>query len=964
MIVPPSTAPPRRPDPPASATPGVVLMQLSNASFVLRIVLHLSMVLLLMAGTSTAAGSSPSFSPEQVAFFETKVRPVLAASCQKCHGEAKQSSGLRLDSREAMLEGGENGPAVVSGNPDQSLMIQVVRHIHADIKMPPKGKLSETEIESISGWVKMGMPWPESVTKTGAGASDDASKTHWAFLPVKVVTPPTVKAQTKVFTPVDSFVLDRLEKAGIAPAAEADRRTLIRRLSFGLTGLPPTALEVKAFEEDRAPDAYDRVVDRLLNSPHYGEKWARHWLDVARYADTKGYVFMEERRYPFAYTYRDYVIRALNGDKPYDRFLVEQIAADRLGPENDPGTMAALGFLTVGRRFLNNREDIIDDRIDVVGRGLMGLTVACARCHDHKFDPIPTDDYYSLFGVFNSSVEPAEAPEIPASVSDALREDFHKQIAVKQKVLEEFQNNKINVIRGELSSHTSLYLKAAVDLNFEAKNPDLNERAKVETLNPGLLRGVMMRWKTKLDATRGSADPLFAPWHAFAAIAGPEFSRRAPGVAQAMASDDDPKHNNPVLAQSFADHPPGTMGEVAQRYGALLTVAAEKGREAEKSGAKTLPEPGWEPLRLVLQGDEGALAVKTETLSRLLDRPDKNTLNSLEKAVAAVRASHPGSPPRAMVMIDAPKPIEPRVLVRGNVGRPGKQVPRQFLAVLSGPDRKPFQDGSGRLELARAIASKENPLTARVLVNRVWFQHFGVGLVSTPSDFGRRSDPPSHPELLDWLADDFMSHGWSIKHLHRRIVLSSTYRQQSASRPDAVAIDPENRLVWKFNRRRLDFESLRDALLSASGALDSSVGGRPVPLADTPFTTRRTIYGYIDRQNLDGIYRTFDFASPDSSSPRRYTTIVPQQALFLMNNPFVIEQAKRLGALPELAEGLPEERVNRLYRRLFSRAPSTGETTLGIGFVQSQERSGTSGMSPWEEYAQVLLLTNEFAFVD
>ncbi len=939
-------------------------MQFANACRVLRIVGHLSLLFWFMAGTSFAAEPRPAFSSEQVAFFESKVRPVLAASCQKCHGPAKQSSGLRLDSREAMLEGGENGPAVVSGNPDQSLLIQVVRQTHGDIKMPPKGKLNPTEIEAMSGWVKMGLPWPASVAKAEAGASDDAWKTHWAFLPVKPVTPPIVKAQAKIVTPVDSFVLDRLEKAGIAPSAEADRRTLIRRLCFDLTGLPPTAFEVKAFEEDNAPDAYDRLVDRLLNSPHYGEKWARHWLDVARYADTKGYVFMEERRYPFAYTYRDYVIRALNEDKPYNRFLVEQIAADRLGPGNDPGALAALGFLTVGRRFLNNREDIIDDRIDVVGRGLMGLTVACARCHDHKFDPIPTDDYYSLFGVFNSSVEPAEAPEIPASVSEPLREDFRKQIAVKQKGLDEFRNKKIAEIHEELSSHASVYLKLAVELNFEAKNPNLDERAKSEKRNAGLLRGVIMRWKTKLDATRGSADPLFAPWHAFAAIVGPEFSRRAPGVAQAMASVNDPKLNNPVLAQSFADHPPGTMAEVAERYGTLLTEAAEKGREAEKSGAKTLAEPGWEPLRLVLQGDDGALAVKADTLTRLLDRPDKNKLNSLDQAVAAVRASHPGSPPRAMVLDDAPKPIEPRVLVRGNVGRPGKQVPRQFLAVLSGPDRKPFKDGSGRLELARAIASQENPLTARVLVNRVWFQHFGAGLVSTPSDFGRRSDPPSHPELLDWLADDFMSHGWSIKHLHRRIVLSSTYRQQSASRPDAVAIDPENRLVWKFNRRRLDFESLRDALLSASGALDSSVGGRPVPLSDTPFTTRRTVYGYIDRQNLDGVFRTFDFASPDSSSPRRYTTIVPQQALFLMNNPFVIEQAKRLGALPELAEGLPANRVNRLYRRLFGREPTAGETTLGIGFVQSQERSGTSGMSPWEEYAQVLLLTNEFAFVD
>ncbi len=917
----------------------------------------------LLVGTSIAADPPPKVATEQAEFFETKVRPVLAGTCLKCHGATKQSSGLRLDSREAILEGGVSGPAVVAGDPDKSLLIQVVRQTHEDIKMPPKGRLTESEVDAISSWVKVGLPWPTDMKKSAGGAADP-SKMHWAFQPVKAIPPPVVKASERVRSPVDSFVLARLEKAGIGLSPEVDKRTLIRRVSLDLTGLPPTPVDVAAFENDKAPDAYERLVDRLLNSPRYGEKWARHWLDIARYADTKGYVFQEERRYPFAYAYRDYVIRAFNDDTPYDRFLIEQLAADRLGPNGDPSTLAAMGFLTVGRRFLNNREDIIDDRIDVVGRGLLGLTISCARCHDHKFDPIPTDDYYSLFGVFNSSIEPTEAPEIPASVPEALREDFRKAVAAKQKALDEFQKSKLDAIRQDLADHAASYLKAANDLNFEPRNPKNDERARADKLMTGVLRGFSGRWKAKLDVSKAKPDPLFAPWNAFAAIAGPEFSRRAPGVAHALASSDDAKLNNPVIAQSFADHPPGTMAEVAQRYGALLSEAGKKWRAVEKTGAKALTEPGWEAIRSLAIGDDGVLTIKPDALPRMLDRPDRNKLNALTSAVAAIRASHPGSPPRAMVLNDTPNPIEPRVLLRGNNSRPGKQVPRQFLAVLSGPGRKPFKDGSGRLEMARAIASNDNPLTARVFVNRIWFQHFGTGLVTTPSDFGTRSDPPSHPELLDWLADDFMSAGWSIKHLQRRIVLSSTYRQAGNSRPEAVAVDPENRLVWKFNRRRLDFESLRDAILSASGALDPTLGGRPVPLADAPYSTRRTVYGYIDRQNLDGMYRTFDFASPDTTSPRRYNTIVPQQALFLMNSPFVIEQAKKLAALPEVQTGPAAERVNRMYERLYGRAPTSGELSLGVGFVGSQELSKTTGMTPWEEYAQVLLLTNEFAYVD
>ena len=892
---------------------------------------------------TVAAVAAP---PEPVEFFENRVRPVLSQSCGKCHGATKQSGGLRLDSRAAILEGGVNGPAITAGNPDDSLLIQAVRKTHEDIKMPPKGVLHTHEIEALADWIKMGAPWPKDIPKAVAATAKGATKAddHWAFRAVRPVTLPDVKDARGIQSPVDRFVHVRLEKAGLTPSPETDRRTLIRRATFDLTGLPPTPQEVDAFVADPRPDAYDRVVDRLLASPRYGERWGRHWLDVARYADTKGYVFQEERRYPYSYTYRDYVIRSFNDDLPYDQFVVEQLAADRLGPGHDAKALAALGYLTLGRRFLNNQADIIDDRIDVVCRGMLGLTVTCARCHDHKYDPIPADDYYSLYGVFASSVEPADPPEIPAAVSDVLNRDFRAQRDAKAKAVATFLDSKRGAIEADLTQNVAAYLKAAFDLGFDGKNAKLDDRAKADKLTPSRLRAVSNRWKQRLDATRGKPDPVFAPWHAFAALAGTEFSRQAPGVAKSLAATDDPKIDNPIVAQSFADNPPATMAEVAARYGALIAETNVLWAASLKADpkAKALKDAARESLRQAVYGNGGPLAINAESLPRLLARDERNTLTSLNKALEQLKATHPGSPPRAMVLNDAPNLVDPHVFLRGNPGRPGKAVPRQFLGVLSGPDRKPFKEGSGRLELARAIASADNPLTARVLVNRVWLNHFGVGLVTSPSDFGRRSDPPIYPDLLDWLATDFTSHGWSIKHLHRRIMRSSTYRQSSDPRSDLAAKDPENRLLGRFNRRRLDFEATRDALLAVSGALDSTMGGRGVPINEPPFPPRRTVYGTIDRQNLDGVYRTFDFANPDSTSARRFVTTVPQQALFLMNSPFMLQQVRQLASSTGATAPADAERVRLLYGRLLGRVPDARELALGTAFVRRQEQVGSS----------------------
>jgi cytochrome c553 len=921
------------------------------------------------------AEESITAAPEAVEFFETRVRPILAESCLRCHGEKKQSSELRVDGRRALLEGGANGPAVVPGNPDESLLIQVVRRTHEEIKMPPKGKLPDEAIETLAAWVKMGAPWSPEQAIAPPAEPTVAAGTHWAFQPVRPVAPPQVSDPSWVATPVDAFVLARLEQAGLRASPRADRRTLIRRATFDLTGLPPTPGEIAAFEADTAShsEAFARVVDRLLASPHYGERWGRHWLDVARYADTRGYVVRGERRYPYSYTYRDYVIRSFNEDRPFDRFVVEQIAADQLDLGADRRPLAALGFLTLGRRFLSDINEIIDDRIDVVGRGLLGLTIACARCHDHKFDPIPTEDYYSLHGVFASSFEPEELPVIAGieQPSEATR-DFQRQLKERESARDAHALKLRDAYVEDIRSRLALYLKAAYALDFNPRHVRLDELSRAEKLPPNRVRSVITRWQAQLEATRGKGkdkdqfSPVFTPWHAFAALPASQFASRAEGLAQSLLRREPPV--NPVLARSFAESPPAAMADVVARYAELLGEAESRwqDRHMQAPEAQRLDDQDWEALRQVLYSESGPIAIGIATLTSkaslrlVLDRKEREEFEAVQSKILELQVSHPGAPPRAMVLEDAATPTNPQVFIRGIAARPGKSVPRQFLAVLSGPDRKPFAHGSGRLELAQAIVRPENPLTARVMINRVWLNHFGSGLVATPSDFGLRSEPPTHPELLDYLAGAFVRGGWSVKALHRLIMLSNTYQQQSRNRPECIERDPQNLLLWRFNRRRLDFESLRDALLAVSGELDPTVGGRPVPLTTTPFTTRRTVYGFVDRQNLDVIYRTFDFASPDATSPRRYVTTVPQQALFLMNNPFTLEQAQHLAErVASESSSDPEIRVRRLYERLLGRAPEADELALGLAFTRRQPESAA-----WQEYAQVLLLTNEFAFVD
>ncbi|MDW8266936.1 MAG: DUF1549 domain-containing protein, partial [Gemmataceae bacterium] len=498
-------------------------------------------------------------------FFERSVRPILAEHCLRCHGPKKQEAGLRLDTAAGLRKGSDRGPVVVPGRPEESRLVLAVRH-EGGVAMPADGpKLPAEAIAALTEWVRRGAPWGAASPAPAGVSLLDLAQSHWAFQPVRKPAVPRVGRPEWIRNPVDAFVLAELDKRGLKPAAPADRRTLLRRLSFDLIGLPPSVAEIEEALRDDSEVWYEKAVDRLLASPHYGERWGRHWLDVARYADTKGYVFMEERRYPYAYTYRDYVIQAFNDDLPYDQFIVHQLAADRLPLGDDPRPLAAMGFLTLGRRFLNNKHDIIDDRLDVIGRGLLGLTITCARCHDHKFDPIPIQDYYSLHGVFDSSVEPTELPLLVRPEESAEYRAFEKELRVRQDRLNKFLQEQHAEVQARFRRQTADYLLAVRDAH---RLPGEEEYVALTAndLHPQVIR----RWDAYLGQSQKRHDPIFAPWHEFASLPQKEFASRAAAIAaRVFANADRSKPIHPLVARAFAE-PPASLRDVAERYGALF----------------------------------------------------------------------------------------------------------------------------------------------------------------------------------------------------------------------------------------------------------------------------------------------------------------------------------------------------------------------------------------------------------
>ncbi|HQR05489.1 MAG TPA: PSD1 and planctomycete cytochrome C domain-containing protein [Gemmatales bacterium] len=894
------------------------------------------------------------FSTEQLEFFEKQIRPVLTEKCLVCHGANLAKVKLRLDSRDAVIKGSSNGAVVIAGLPAQSRLIEALRY-QGDVQMPPSGKLTNTEIKAFEKWIEIGLPWPENPRLTSPETIASAAKKHWAFQPIVQPKLPTVCEKSWVRTPIDRFILASLETIGVQPSALADKYTLIRRATFDLHGLPPTMEEVKSFEADTSPNAYPKLIDRLLASPRYGERWARHWLDVARYADNKGYVFFEDKNYPWAFTFRDYVIEAFNKDLPFDRFIQEQLAADQLKLK-DSKALAALGFLTVGGHFMNNTHDIIDDRIDVVSRGLMGLTVTCARCHDHKFDPVPQADYYSLYGVFRSSTEPLVPPLLVQAPTTKDFEKFALDLAQREKKLYDFVHARHQELVNDARKRVTEYLLAVYASRNQPPADDFMLIADKGDLNPTMIN----RWRVYLDNAGKRNDLLWKPWHAFAALAEKEFASRSADICQMIHRE---KGLNPLVKKAFAS-PPTDMKDVAKRYGQMLEESERRWQYVlirsffrRKPPPTKLEDADTEQLREVLYGSQSpADAPLTLDWGFLSLFPDRATQEEYKKLIKEVEVHSAKGPARAMVLNDSVRPFEPQVFLRGQPQRLGEHVPRQFLAVVN-PGRQPFNQGSGRLELAHEVTSKRNPLTARVIVNRVWMHHFGVGLVPTPSDFGLRGSPPSHSELLDYLASDFMENGWSLKRLHRLIMSSAVYQQQSQDRPHAQAKDSENRLLWKMNRHRLEFEALHDSTLSVSGQLDATMGGPAVPL----FTgkNRRAIYGYVDRLDFPSLLTTFDVPNPASSTPLRNLTTVAPQALFLMNGPMLREAAKRTEAMKEVQQEPTHAKLLAVYRILFQRVPFGREVILAqeyLGEKPSQER--------WIDFIHGLMMTNEFAFVD
>ncbi len=918
-----------------------------NVAFLFRLAAFVAA----LAGLSLPVSGASADGSE---FFEKKIRPLLVEHCYKCHSRdaEKIQGGLRLDSRDDLLKGGDHGPVIVAGDPDRSRLIQAVRYTDEDLQMPPKNqKLSGPQIAVLETWVRMGAPDPRE-DKATSPATPEAKRRHWSFQPVGQPPVSSVKEESWVKTPVDAFILAKLEANQLKPAPAADKRTLIRRATYDLTGLPPTFAEVEAFVKDKSPDAFAKVVDRLLASPRYGERWGRHWLDVARYADTKGYVYgdREEKRFVHSYAYRDWVIRAFNDDLPYDRFLKLQVAADQVA-DADRDALAAMGFLTLGRRFLGVAHDIIDDRIDVLTRGTMGLTVSCARCHDHKFDPIPTQDYYSLYGVLAGTTERTVALSAPVQNAKEFLE-FDQELKRREETFRTTFNERRTEQSRRLRARVTDYLIQVLDVQ-KLHTEEFYAFVAGDDINPVVVR----RWHTYLLETAKKFHPIWSPWHEFARIPAADFAARAALVIPAFTNASEKLH--PLVAAAFREKPPAAMREVAEVYGKLLSDADQKWNSAaDKKSALNKDE---EALRQILHADDSPSVVPAGAIVDLewyFNESTRVELGKLSKAIDEWMVQSPGAPPHAVILEDRPLQRNPHVFKRGNPATVGEEVPRRFLELLAGPDRQPFAKGSGRLELAEAIASKDNPLTARVMVNRIWQHHFGAGLVRTPSDFGTRSEPPSHPELLDWLAHEFMDHGWSVKQMHRLILRSAVYQQSSeagvsadpapvrtvalnsreAAPVSAAQRDPENKWLWRFNRQRLDFESLRDSLLFVAGELDLRTGGKAMELFTPPFSKRRAVYGYLDRQFLPGTLRVFDFANPDLHTPQRSETTVPQQALFFLNGQFVIERAQVLaGDQTNRALEAAEQKITALYRRVYQREPTRSQLQAGLQFIRSAE---------------------------
>ncbi|QOV90464.1 PSD1 and planctomycete cytochrome C domain-containing protein [Humisphaera borealis] len=1091
-------------------------------------------VLALTCSTTRATTAAESPSPGDLEFFENKIRPVLIERCYKCHShkEGKDKGGLYLDSRAALLAGGDNGPSIVAGDPGKSKLIEAIAYKNVDLQMPPKGKLSEQQVADFTEWVKRGAPWPAeqgTVVAKPSSNFDIAQRKadHWAWQPVKPVAPPTVKDASWPAGDIDRFILAKLEAKDLKPAEQADRRTLIRRASFAITGLPPTVDEVEAFVADASPNAFEKVVDRLLASPHFGERWARHWLDLVRYAETRGHEF--DHAIDGAFQYRDYVIRAFNADVPYDQFVVEHIAGDllekprtgRSGEVNE--SILATGFWFLGEwvhspvDIRQDETDRVDNQIDVMGKTFLGLTIGCARCHDHKFDAIKDEDYYALAGFLHSS-----------SYRDVAFENdtFNRGVVGK---LAEIDSQTRAKLRAELARATqptadrlNAYLAAAV-----AQLRDANAKPPAD-LNPR----IVATWRGELQRAKTAAHPLFVlasiarlnppatteqvskalaelatPAAGQAAITVVDYGAVAPGqwiadgfafgtqppssadfrigaadapVAKvfdgATASSDaagtnatgadlpglirtptflitkpklsmlvrgngkaficidshrmvrGPLHgvsNQQIKAPDWQIKAVDLSGYIGQRAHIEFEAAGQSSLDIRfvKLGdtAEVLPTLGGSVARAIgdrvtsVDGVAGAMAAQLTQAWHVIAKAtgpapahaaladwlwQKPALlgydDAAKERVSAILADHAKNrqPIRsqfklsatAMAMLDGTG-FDERLLIRGLHKTPGDVIPRRFLEALDGPAPMKIDRGSGRLQLAQKIASGDNPLTSRVMVNRVWHHLFGRGIVASTDNFGQLGDRPTHPELLDHLAAEFVKDGWSTKRLIRRLILTRTWQMSSRETGVATTADPQNLLLHRSNLQRLEGEAIRDQMLAISGRLDPKLFGPSVDVYLTDFMEgrgrpgrsgpmdgagRRSIYTAIRRNFLPPMMLAFDMPIPFNAMGKRSASNVPAQALILMNDPFVVEQAT-LWAKAVLADeklATADQRIDRMYRMAFARPPSPTEVADANAFLQQQaaelgidQEKRANDIRTWADLAHVLMNVKEFIYV-
>lgn len=885
------------------------------------------------SGASSLAAGDPA---QGVEFFEKHVRPVLINRCYECHSaEKKIKGGLALDTRDAILKGGDSGPGLVAGDNEKSKIIEAVRYHNHDMQMPPKGRLPAAEVKVLEDWVRMGAPDPRTGSiKTGKGIDINEGRKFWSFTPLARVEPPAVKQPSApIQTQVDLFIQEKLHAQGLKAAAPADKRTLIRRATFDLTGLPPTPGEVESFLADNSAQSFDRVIERLLASPHYGERWGRHWLDVARYADSNG---MDENiAFGNAWRYRDYVVRAFNDNKPFDQFLIEQIAGDLL-PQNEDA-MTATGFLSLGARVLAEPDvqklemDIIDEQLDTLGKAFLGMTFGCVRCHDHKFDPVTQEDYYAMAAIFRSTRSLADEKmgaikfwherslATPAQLEAKKKHD--EAVKAQRSALTALTAKAKNELKAELHGRAADYLAAAAVLPRDAEFAEVERIAHASKLRPRYV----LTCRQYLD--RHPEHPFFATWREMAAK--PD---RA-GVVH---------HYGPIFSAALAT-------KKGEAYEVLTDIA----------GFLAIP-------------DKDADAFDAATFAKI---------DAMNAGLMALEDQTP-DPPAIMSVAEGNVVKSLAVHIRGSYLTLGKPVERGFPEVMRTSFIKPVMPAkqSGRLELARWMASSENPLTARVAVNRVWRWHFGQGLVNTPDNFGILGGKPSHPELLDWLARSFMENGWSIKDLHRLIMRSSVYQQSSsishsmADKADPRLVDPENRLLWRANIQRLEAEQVRDAMLSVSGWLSPQIGGKTVPQRNREFvfnhtskdhttyeTPRRALYLPIIRNHLYDMLEQFDFPDPTMPTGSRNSTVIAPQALIMMNSPVAMEAgsrlAKRLSSVKDSGE-----RVRAAYGLLYGREPEAKEADRALHLIQDLSLS-ESPERAWTLLCHTLMAANEFSYL-